>query len=77
MTRAAAALLRYLFEDRGLNRVEIHCEPENTKSRAVAERLGFRKEGLLRQAELVGGRFVDNALFALLREDWEAKGRAR
>ena len=77
MTRAAAALLRYLFEDRGLNRVEIHCSPENIQSCAVAERLGFQKEGLLRQAQLVGGRLLDNDLFALLREDWEAKGRAR
>ena len=77
MTRATAALLRYLFEDKGLNRVEIHCSPENIKSCAVAERLGFQKEGLSRQAQLGGGRFLDDDLFALLSDGWEAKGRPR
>ena len=75
MTKATAALLRYLFEDRGVNRVEIHCSPENTKSCAIPKRLGFQKEGLLRQAQLVNGRFVDNNLFALLREDSERGAR--
>ena len=71
MTRAVGALLQYLFEDRRLNRIEIHCAPDNIKSCGIPERLGFRQEGVLREAELVNGRFFDNKLFALLRRDWK------
>ncbi|GAB3466475.1 GNAT family protein [Kineococcus endophyticus] len=48
MTRAVAALVRHLHEDRGLVRVEIRTAVGVARSRAVAERLGFVLEGVLR-----------------------------
>lgn len=48
VTRAAAVLVRHLHEDRGLVRVEIRTAVGNARSRAVAERLGFVLEGVLR-----------------------------
>ncbi len=48
-TEAAAALVRAAFEIERLERVEIHCDPENVKSSAVAKKLGFRHDATLRE----------------------------
>ncbi|MFN0009430.1 MAG: GNAT family N-acetyltransferase [Planctomycetota bacterium] len=47
-TEATSALVRTAFEIDLLERVEIHCEPENGPSVAVARKLGFRHDGTLR-----------------------------
>jgi ribosomal-protein-serine acetyltransferase len=72
MTRAARALVDHAFGTWGLHRIEIRAGVENARSRAVAERLGFSEEGILREAELVGERYIDQALYALLAEQWRA-----
>lgn len=71
MTRANQALVDYGFAQRGLLRQTIAAGVGNTRSRAVAERLGFRWEGVLRDAENLYGRQIDHALYALTRRDWE------
>jgi ribosomal-protein-serine acetyltransferase len=75
ITRCCRILINYLFEVRQLNRVQINCNVENTKSRAIPERLGFRLEGIHRQVEFLHGRFGDWAIYAMLREDWENVNR--
>jgi ribosomal-protein-serine acetyltransferase len=55
-----------------LNRVEIRAAVANERSRAIPRRLGFTEEGVLRQAERVGDRFVDHVLYAMLAEDWQS-----
>jgi ribosomal-protein-serine acetyltransferase len=70
VTRACAALLPHLFDDLFLNRVEIGCAPGNAKSAAVPERLGFVREGLLRQRERLYDRFVDQVVYGLLASEW-------
>ncbi|HEY0546298.1 MAG TPA: GNAT family protein [Pyrinomonadaceae bacterium] len=70
VTKACGVLLEHAFKELGLNRVVISCAAENTRSRAVAGRLGFTQEGVRRQAELVAGRFVDQAIYALLAYEW-------
>jgi RimJ/RimL family protein N-acetyltransferase len=50
-------------------RVEIRAAPENARSRAIPERLGFTQEGTLRQVERVGDRYLDNVVYAMLAED--------
>jgi ribosomal-protein-serine acetyltransferase len=70
VTRAVAALVDHAFGVWKLNRVEIHAGTENERSRAVALRLGFTEEGVLRQTERVGDRFVDHVLYAMLAQDW-------
>jgi hypothetical protein len=52
-------------------RVEIRAAPENARSRAIPERLGFTQEGTLRQVERVGDRYLDNVVYAMLAEDWK------
>jgi ribosomal-protein-serine acetyltransferase len=65
VTRAARGLIEHLRTDRGLRRIEIRAAVENVRSRAVAERLGFELEGIMRRAQLVGDTVHDVALYAL------------
>jgi ribosomal-protein-serine acetyltransferase len=70
MTSSLAALVDHAFEGLRLNRLEIRTDVENAASRAVAERLGFRYEGTLRQAyRITGERNSDDALYARLAAD--------
>ncbi len=70
MTGACRALLGYLFAVAGAHRVEIRAAPGNARSRAVAERLGFRVEGVLREAEALPGGWVDHCLYAMTVGEW-------
>ncbi len=70
MTTVVSALLDHAFYEWELHRVEIHCAPDNLRSRAIPERLGFREEAHLRETELVGGRYLDSVVYGLLEEDW-------
>jgi ribosomal-protein-serine acetyltransferase len=72
VTRAVAALADHAFRGWKLKRVEIRAGVDNHRSRAIPERLGFQEEGVLRQAERVGDRFVDHVVYAMLAEDWSA-----
>lgn len=70
MTEVTRALLRHAFYEWDLHRVEVHCAPENRRSRAIPERLGFREEALLRETELVQGRYLDSVVYGLLEAEW-------
>jgi ribosomal-protein-serine acetyltransferase len=71
MTEAVRALVDHAFEAWTLNRVEIRAAPENHRSRAIPERLGFVEEGTLSEAERIGDRFLDNVVYATLASRWE------
>lgn len=70
MTQAAACLVNYGFAELKLHRIQIRAATENRPSRAVAERLGFTWEGVLRETEWLYDRFVDHALYAVLSSEW-------
>ena len=70
ITRCCRVLIDYLFDTMKLNRVQINCNVENTKSRAIPERLGFQLEGIHRQVEFINNRFGDWAIYGMLAEDW-------
>ncbi|MFP6687076.1 MAG: GNAT family protein [Polyangiaceae bacterium] len=72
MTEAARTCLAFAFDTVGAHRVRVAAATENHPSLRVIERLGFRYEGRARQAEWVGGRWVDHAVFALLETDWRS-----
>jgi ribosomal-protein-alanine N-acetyltransferase len=72
MTDALGQLLADLFINTHLERVEARCAIENAASRRVLEKNGFQLEGRLRGYFKLRGRRIDNYLFALLREDYEA-----
>jgi ribosomal-protein-serine acetyltransferase len=70
MTAAVRALVDHAFDVWGLHRVEIAAAVGNTRSRAVPERLGFRAEGVRRDAERHGDRYLDLVVYAMLAPDW-------
>jgi ribosomal-protein-serine acetyltransferase len=70
VTRAAAALLDQAFGPLGLERVSLHTDPANERSRAVARRLGFVQEGIIRQGTAFAGERRDEVVYGLLAGEW-------
>jgi len=70
MTEATKVLIAYLFLELNLNRVEIRCAENNYKSRAIPERLGFVKEGILREIEWIYDHYVDHVVYGMLAKQW-------
>ncbi|POZ63722.1 GNAT family N-acetyltransferase [Chromobacterium alticapitis] len=73
MLRALTQLLDQAFGELGLHRVELGCAPENVRSCKVAESLGFRLEGELRDAQWLNGRFWNMRCYGLLAEEWKKR----
>ncbi|HEY1353467.1 MAG TPA: GNAT family N-acetyltransferase [Ktedonobacteraceae bacterium] len=70
-TRACRALVSYAFEQLGLNKVEIRCATGNRRSCAVAERLGFVREGVIRDEEWLYDHFVDRVVYGMRASEWQ------
>ncbi|MBP1949422.1 GNAT family N-acetyltransferase [Virgibacillus litoralis] len=75
MTRATSGLIDYAFHTLEMNRVEIRAAYENKRSRAIPERLGFVKEGQIRQAEWLYDHYVDHVIYGMLASEWESRNR--
>lgn len=71
MTRSVQALVNYAFFELQLNRIEIRCGVANKRSRAIPERLGFKQEGIIREAEFLYDHFHDLALYGMLAKEWK------
>jgi ribosomal-protein-serine acetyltransferase len=74
MTASVRIILDHCFNVLQLNRIELHCAVTNTSSMAVARRLGFTLEGVLRQDECLHGVFVDQQVYGLLRAEFVGSG---
>ncbi|HEU5053347.1 MAG TPA: GNAT family protein [Hanamia sp.] len=71
ITQSCKKLISYGFAEIGLHRIEIKAAVQNLKSQAIPKRLNFTKEGILRQAELVNGKYLDIVLFSILENEWK------
>ncbi len=69
MTGAVRLLSAWAFDELPVDRIEIIVDPRNALSRAVAERAGFRFEGVLRSYVVMKDRRRDMAMYSLLRTD--------
>lgn len=69
--RSCRKLITYGFDELHLHRIEIKAAVQNVKSRAIPEKLNFKKEGVLRDAELVNGVYLDLILYSMLRDEWK------
>lgn len=58
-----------------MHRVEMVTLPEFDRALALAKRLGFRREGVMRERNLERGRRLDTVMLAVLREEWQSRGR--
>ena len=68
--RAVSLLVDWLFGHPWLRRLELTTTPDNAGAIALAERLGFVREGVLRRRVVERGQAVDIVWFGLLREEW-------
>lgn len=67
--QAQRLLARHLFATTAANRVEADTDVDNVAEQRALERAGFRREGILRQAQYRGGRWHDLVLYSVLRSD--------
>lgn len=70
VTAACRTLIDHALVTLDLNRVEIQCATENTRSRQIPQRLGFTEEGVLRQCDRIGDRYLDHVVYGMLAEEW-------
>ncbi|MBI4786340.1 MAG: GNAT family N-acetyltransferase [Chloroflexi bacterium] len=70
-TDATRTLLRFAFEQLGLNRVELEVYDYNPRAMRAYEKAGFRRDGTRRQALFRDGDFHDIHLMGILREEWK------
>jgi len=71
VAQSCYALMQHCFDELKLNRIEIVCAVNNYRSNKIPVRLGFRKEGLLKEAEWLGTHFVDQNVYGLVRKDFQ------
>ncbi|PCK08068.1 MAG: GNAT family N-acetyltransferase [Alteromonadaceae bacterium] len=72
MTLATKDMIEVGFEYFSLKKIDIRCTMANTKSRAIPERLGFTQEGIARCAQRVGEEYFDQAIYGLIREEYQS-----
>lgn len=71
-TEAASILVDYLFLSRNIERIQATTVVDNIASQKVLEKLGFKREGELRKAGWIRGRWLNYYIWSLLREEWGA-----
>jgi RimJ/RimL family protein N-acetyltransferase len=72
-TLSVGAAMKYLFDEKGYNRIQAECAVENYSSLRVMEKLGMQKEGVLCQKLYLPDedRFTDEIIYATTREKWK------
>lgn len=70
VSEAYSAVIPYLFEDVGVNRIESQHDPNNPNSGKVMEKCGLKYEGTLRQAYRNNQGIVDTSIYSILKDEW-------
>jgi ribosomal-protein-alanine N-acetyltransferase len=70
-TEAAGAMLQWAYDTLDLNRVQSGADTRNRASERVLEKLGFVREGTLREVCIVNGEVSDDSVYGLLRREWK------
>lgn len=73
VTASCQAIVKFGFEELGLNRLEIKCGTGNLKSQGIPKRLGFKMEGVLSEAEFLHGHYIDLNLYSLIKSDFDSE----
>ena len=75
MQEALQALLSHAFDVLNLRRLEADVDPRNAASIRTLERLGFQREGFLRERWHVNGEIQDALFYGLLRREWQKRDK--
>ena len=70
-SEAVTRILTYLFYELTKHRVIATVDPDNQASRSLLEKLGFKQEAHFRKSLFFKGEWVDDVVYAMLREDWK------
>lgn len=70
-SEAFSAIIPYLFDEVGANRIESQHDPNNPHSGDVMKKCGLKYEGTLRQADFSNKGIVDACMYSLLKEEWK------
>ena len=68
---ASKLILAYGFEELGLNRIYLFTEVDNITAQKLFERVGFKREGILKQDVYSHGAFADRIAYGYLKEEWK------
>ena len=72
-SEALTAVIDYLFNEVGCNRIEAKHDPRNPHSGAVMRKCGMKYEGTLRQSDINNQGICDTCYYSILRNEWEIK----
>ena len=72
-TRSCVRLMEHCFDDLGLHRFVLEAATDNFASRAIAERLGMRLEGITKDREWLYDHYVDSTLYAITAPEWQSR----
>jgi RimJ/RimL family protein N-acetyltransferase len=70
-SEAAQIIVDYLFLSKEIVRIQAYTNVRNAASQRVLEKVGFKKEGVVRKSSFVKGEWRDRYLFSILREEWK------
>jgi ribosomal-protein-alanine N-acetyltransferase len=70
-SEAATLMVDYLFLSKDIVRVQAYTNVRNVGSQKVLEKVGFKKEGIVRKNSFVRGKWEDECLYSILREEWK------
>ena len=73
VTKSCIRLMEHCFEDLGLHRFVLEVAVENHASRAVAERMGMRLEGISKDREWLYDHFTDSVMYAITYPEWKSR----
>jgi ribosomal-protein-alanine N-acetyltransferase len=76
-TLATCLLVNHLFDATTIERIQASTHVENEASRRVLEAARLRQEGVLHKVAFVHGRYVDQYLYAIVRDDWKDEATYR
>ena len=71
VSEAIEIMVDYLFLSRDVVRVQAKADPENMASWKALEKAGFKREGVLRKTDYCRGKWCDDCLYSILREEWK------
>ena len=66
---ALNASIKYLFDEMKLHRLEVYVDPKNIRAVEVFKKIGFQKEGILRDYEFEQGNYIDIAIYSFIKQD--------
>jgi len=70
-TQAIQIMVDYLFLAKNIERIQAKVDPENVQSWKALEKVGFKREGILRRTFFCRGKWRDDCIYSIIREEWK------